>query len=244
MKGGTYGELRELFDVDIDDPDSEPRPVNANDAVLSDFRSLAIIPPHGEAGLLISETRSRSHLTSQLIRQLNFQLQDNGVKLRILRETTDEFAWRNYLNESDVDIKSVELVQTRQSPDRTRFTHENVKRSRLQIDIVDNSAIKRRLTEFLSSITGGYAPRPRLAGIVGLAMDLSDEDFDQEKIIIVEDGKERKIEVTRGWPQFTYTIDSNAALTDSEFVDEVMTVVHDTLIELNVDLERNWRPKF
>ncbi|HEX5408052.1 MAG TPA: hypothetical protein VFX16_37795 [Pseudonocardiaceae bacterium] len=242
MKGGTFGEPREVFDVDMDDPESPTRPINRNDAVLSDFRTIAIIPPHGAAGILIVETRSRSHLTTQLMRALNYGLQSEGLKLRILRETTDDFAWRNYLDQSDVDIKSIELVQTTQSPDRTRFTEENVKRARLQLDVFDNSPVKRRVAQVLSGMVGTSVRRPQLAGIVGLA-NFSDDDFDQQKIIFVKDGKERKIEVTTGWPAFTYTIDTDEPLTDSEFAQETRQVAGETLRELNVDFERNYWPR-
>jgi hypothetical protein len=137
LKGGSYGELRELFDVDEDDPDAPTRPVMPTDAVLSDFRVLFVIPPYGLSGLIIVETRSRSHLTGQAIRQINSQLMRHGVWLRTRREITDAAAWQQYLSAGNVGVKAVELIQTTQSADRTSFTSENVKRTHVQIDLYD-----------------------------------------------------------------------------------------------------------
>lgn len=242
IKGGPYGELRELFDVENGDPLAPSRPVHPTDAVLSDFRVLFLVPPYGAKGLLISETRSRSHLTAYALKQLNTKLLPSGVKLRIVRDATDAIAWANYLDSGEAGVKSVELVQTTPSPDRTRFTNENVKKSRLQIDLVDGSPLKRRVSEFLNGMLGTRT-RPGLAGIVGLNSNFTDEDFDEENIIIVDDGRERKIEVTGPWPSFTYTLDSDTRLSDSDFVDAVLPTAYDTLRGLNVDIAANWRPR-
>jgi hypothetical protein len=103
--------------------------------------------------------------------------------------------------------------------------------------------LARRVNEFLRSIIG-RSQRGRLAGVLGLTADFSADDFDQEKVIVVEDGRERKINVTTGWPQFTYAIESDGRLSDEKFVEEVTDVARDMLVELNVDLASNWRPQF
>lgn len=243
VKGGSYGESRELLNIDSSDPDEPTRPVGPSDAVLSDLRVLLLVPPYGTCGLIIAEIRTRSHWTSFVLRRLNSELKSVGVKLRVRRDTTDALAWGNYLSRDEVGIKSVELIQTTQSADRTRFTAENVKSVRLQLGIEDGSTIKRRLSLILRGLAGERSRRPRLAGVVGLRMGLSDDDFDDEKIVIVEGDREQKISVSHGWPQFTYDLDTEFLLTDAEFVDGVLDVARKTLEHMNVDIATNWRPR-
>lgn len=243
VKGGPYGESRELLNVDSINPFEPTRPVSPSDAVLSDLRVLLLIPPYGTKGLIIAEVRTRSHWTSFVLRRLNSELRTAGIKLRIVRETTDALAWSDYLSRDEVGIKSVELIQTTQSVDRTRFTTENVKSARLQLSIDDGSMIKRRLSLILRGLVGEGSRRLQLAGVVGLGMGLSDDDFDDEKIVVVDGDREQKISVSRGWPQFTYDFDTDFVLTDSEFVDGVLDVARRTLEHMNVDIATNWRPR-
>lgn len=243
VKGGQYGESRELLDVDSVDPDEPMRPVGPSDAVLSDLRVLLLIPPYGTKGLLVTETRSRSHWTSFVLNRLNLELRSLGVKLRTVREATDALAWSNYLSRDEVGIKSVELIQTTQSADRTRFTSENVKSARLQLNIDDGSELKRRLSSIVRGFTGQNVRHLQLAGVVGLRADFSDDDFDEEKIIVVDGDREQKINVSGGWPQFTYSFDTDYVLSDSEFVDGVLDVARKTLEHLNVDIAADWRPR-
>jgi len=243
VKGGQFGEPRELLDVDSDDPDEPTRPIGPSDAVLSDLRVLLLIPPYGSKGLVVAETRSRSQWISFVLRRLNLELRSVGVKLRTVRDTTDAIAWGSYLSRDEVGIKSVELIQTNQSVDRTRFTSENVKSARLQLNIADGSELKRRLSAILQGLSGETVRRPRLAGVVGLRADFSDEDFDEEKIVIVDGEREQKISVSGGWPLFTYTFDTDYALSDAEFVDGVLDIARRTLEHMNVDVATNWRPR-
>ena len=242
VKGGQYGESRELLDVDSVDPDEPTRPVGPSDAVLSDLRVLLLIPPYGTKGLLIAETRSRSHWTTFILKRLNSELRGVGVKLRTVRETTDALAWNDYLSRDEVGIKSVELIQTTQSADRTHFTSENVKSARLQLNIDDGSELKRRLSSIVRGFAGQNARHLQLAGVVGLRADFSDDDFDEEKIVIVDGDREQKISVSGGWPRFTYSFDTDFVLSDSEFVDGVLDVARKTLENLNIDIASNWRP--
>ncbi|GAB3565977.1 hypothetical protein GCM10027445_12050 [Amycolatopsis endophytica] len=242
-KGGEFGEPREVIDVDAEDIEEAPRLIKRSDAVLSDFYMLLIIPPYGDRGLLISEIKGRSHLTAQTLRQINFHLQPSGLKLRVTSDTVDANAWNEFLSEDNVNVTSIELVQSNKANDRTHFTTENFKRARLQIDLVDNSEPKRKITKVLKEIAKNPSQRPRLAGIVGVISPFGDDDFDEENIVTVKDGRERKLEVSSGWPKFTYPIETDERLSESEFVDEVLPVAHDSLVLLNVDVAADWRPK-
>ncbi|MFF1614846.1 hypothetical protein ACFVYA_44410 [Amycolatopsis sp. NPDC058278] len=242
VKGGEYGEPREVIDVDSDEPEEDPRQIGQSDAVLSDFYSLLIIPPYGDAGLLITEVKGRSHLLPQTLRQLNYRLRDLGVFLRVTSDTVDARAWSEFLSDDSVGVTGVELVQSRPSPDRTRFTEENVRRSRLHLDLEDGSQVKARVIDALRAMIGQEPKRPQLVGLVGLR-DFEDEDFDEERIVTVYDGKERKIDVRSSWPRFTYAIDTDSRLTAEQFVREVASTALDSLKLLNVDVAANWRPR-
>ena len=242
VKDGEYGELREIIDVDDGNPNAPTRQVGRSDAVLSDFYVLLIVPPYGCTGLLISEIKGRSHLTPETLRQLNFRLRNEGLWLRATSDTVDAYAWNEFLSDDRVGVTAIELIQTTQSPDRTHFTNENVKRAKLQIDLIEGSSTKQRILAALREMTGNSPRRPKLAGIVGLR-NFEDEDFDEEHIVTVRDRRERKIDVTSNWPRFTYPIDSTDRLSEEEFVREVSGTAYDALKLLNVDVAGNWRPR-
>lgn len=241
VQGGDYGDTAEVFDVENGNLDDPVREIKHSDAVLKNYRVLFIIPPRGDTGLLISEIRGRSHPTSALLKLLNIRLNEHGVKLRVTSELVDARAWSDFLDNEDVGVTGVELVQSTTSRDRTSFTEENVKSARLQITLVDGSAVKRRIVTAMRAMRDSHKP-PKLAGLVGLR-GFKDEDFDEEQVITVHDGRQRKIDVTSSWPRFTYPLDGDEQLTVREFVEEVVPVAQSTLRQLNVDLTADWRPK-
>ncbi|MBW4720741.1 hypothetical protein [Saccharothrix obliqua] len=237
--GGFYGEPAQVVDVESGE---EARPIAVTDAVLRESRVLMLIPPIGESGLLIAETRGRSHLASSVLIQLNNDLKAHGIRLRTITDLADEHAWSKFLDAEEIGVRSVELVQRSQSTDRTNFTSENVKKSTLIIDLEDGTETKRRIRGALKELRG-KGQRPSLAGMVGLA-HYRDEDFDEERIIAVVDGRDRTINITSGWPAFTYTIDCEDRPTDQHFVEEACEVARTTFPALNVDLASDWRPNF
>lgn len=242
VKGGDYGEPRDVIDVDADEILDESRQIGQSDAVLSDFHSLLIIPPYGESGLLITEVKSRSGMERETLRLLNFRLRELGVFLRVTSDLVDAKAWSEFLADEAVGVTGVELVQSTPSPDRTRFTDENVRRSRLHLDLEDGSQLKERVVNALRAMIGQPERPPKLVGLVGLR-DFSDDDFDSERIVTVRDGKERKLDVRSSWPRFTYAIDAEERLTAAEFVDEVASTAREALTTLNVDVAADWRPR-
>lgn len=236
--GGYYGEPAQVVDVESGE---EARPISVTDAVLRESRVLMLIPPYGETGLLIAETRGRSHLAAGVLVQLNNSLKDYGIKLRTVTDLADEHAWARFLDAEEIGIRSVELIQRARSADRTNFTSENVKKSTLIIDLEDGTEAKQRLRGALSELRG-KKQRPNLAGMIGLS-HYRDEDFDEERIIAVVDGRDRTINITSNWPAFTYTIDAEGRPSDQHFVEEACAVAKTTFPAMNVDLAADWRPR-
>lgn len=237
--GGFYGEYGELVDVE---QDADRRVISPTDAVLRESRVLLLVPPYGDTGLVVSEVRGRSHQTAGVIKSLNASLEGDGIRLRVLSDVADEHAWNQYLEDEAVGVTSVELVQKRQAADRTNFTNENVKSANLRIDLEDGTEPKRRISAALRALKNTTHTRPKLAGMIGL-LNYSDEDFDEEFITTVVDGKKRKINVTSGWPSFTYALEADGRLNDQSFIDSVSDVAASTFKALNVDLAANWRPR-
>ncbi|MFG3618057.1 hypothetical protein [Nocardia sp. NPDC047654] len=240
-QGGDYGERREIFDVESGNPDDPPREIKLSDAVLKDFHILFIIPPYGVSGLMISEVRGRSHLTAPICAMLNSRLRQYGICIRLTSDLVDAQAWSEFLSDEGVGITGVELVQSTRSADRTAFTQENVKSARLQLSLVDGSEVKRRILSAVRAMRDSNKP-PKLAGIVGLR-GFKDEDFDEQQVITVHDGRQRKIDVTSSWPRFTYPIDTDEPISAREFVEAVISTAKIALDNLNVDLSAQWRPK-
>src|SRR5205823_3554933 len=135
------------------------------------------------------------------------------ITVRVNSEFADEYAWSRFLDTEEINVRSVELVQNTRSSDRTNFTEENVKRTTLKIDLEDGTEAKRRITGAIRTLRG--KDRPNLAGMIGLA-HYHDEDFDEERIIAVVDGRQRKLNVTSGWPSFTYVIEGDERPTDEQ----------------------------
>lgn len=237
VSGGYYGEPGEVVDVANR---RRSRRISSTDAVLRESRVLMLVPPYGDAGLIIAETRGRSHLTANVLTALNNDFKDRGLKLRTVTDLADEHAWSRFLDSEEIGIRSVELVQNTRSSDRTNFTGENVRRSTLRIDLEDGTDLKSRLSAAVNALRGTREP-PNLAGMIGLA-HYRDEDFDEERIIAVVDGRDRTIRISSGWPSFTYAIDGDDRPTDQEFVDEACNVASTTFPALNVELAVNWRP--
>jgi hypothetical protein len=240
-KGGSYGDAAEVVEAASGDPRGTIEP---GDAVIRDGRVLFIVPPTGELGLMVSEVRSRSHLTAAVLKELNKQLAiQPGVTARLEHEIADNVAWNEYLDQSDLRVSGVELVQHRRSADDTRFTEEDVvSRSTLRLQLVDTTEVQGRLRQAIDSLRGQQHQQPRLAELVGLRR-YGDDAFDEQRLIVVQDGKERKIRVTTGWPSFTYAIDSEEQLSDRKFLAEVRSASEDTLRALGADIPGSgWWP--
>lgn len=239
--GGLFGEHAEIVDSENGSPTGT---VSVNDAILREFRTLLLVPSQGDAGLLIAEVRGRSHHTPGLLKLINYTLQRHNIKIRVYSELTDAHAWTEYIASDEVGVRGVELAQKTQSPDRTTFTNENVKKSTLRIDLDDSTEVKNRLTDAMRTLVGRDRTHPRLAlsGVVGLR-NFTDEDFDEEKILAVVDGREKKINVSSNWPSFVYDFESEDRPENEEFMEEVLSVAERTMQEMNVDLARDWRPK-
>jgi hypothetical protein len=241
-KGGLYGDAAEVVEVASGNPRGN---IGAGDAVIREARVLFIVPPVGELGLMVSETRSRSHLTAAVLRELNKKLLiASGAKARLESEIADNVAWNGYFDQSDTRVSGVELVQHRRSTDDTRFTEEDVvRKSTVSLQLVDGSEVQRGIRGAIDGFRGQQQQqRPRLAELVGLRA-YGDDAFDEQRLILVQDGKERRINVDQGWPSFTYAIDADEQLDDDSFLATVRSASEDTLGALGVDLPASgWWP--
>lgn len=236
--GGPFGEPAQVVDRHTGTARAS---LGVDDAVLRDARLLFVLPPYGTQGLLISEARGRSHLGPAVIHRVNKRMADQGLVLRLDSEVADDVAWNAYLDRDDVSVSGVELVQNRRSADGGRFTEEDaIKKARLTLDLEPGTRTQQRVRGALSELRGKRAARLQLAGLVGLRQ-YRDDDFDEERLVVVQDGRRRSLNVTYGWPAFTYDLGQDR-LTEIEFLAAVRDAAADTLDALEVDRAPSWWP--
>jgi hypothetical protein len=236
--GGSYGEPREVVNTRSH---AARGSIGVDDAVLQHLTFLMVIPPSGTSGVLVSEVRGRSHLTAGLLRRLKNHLLDKGVAIRLESNIADEVAWNDFLDEDNVDVRSVELTQRNLSSDRTNFgSPKNVSRARLILDLSNDPDLKRGVFERIrdSRSTGKLA---KLTSLVGIQM-VDDDDFDEQKIVYVQDGRERSIRVTATWPSFTHDIDSAVVPDLGTILSAAQTDTANVLQVMGVDRQSGWWP--
>ena len=236
--GGSFGEPAEVVDRRTGDPRAS---LGTDDALLRDARLLFVLPPYGTQGLMISEARGRSHLGPAVVTRLNKRLASAGLVLRLDTAVADDVAWNAYLEREDVSVSGVELVQHRRSADGGRFTEEDViKKARLSLDLAPDTRTQQRVRGALGQLRGKRAGRVQLAGLVGLRQ-YGDDDFDEERLFVVQDGRRRNLNVTHGWPAFAYDLGEDR-LSEAEFLAAVHDAAADTLAALEVDRSPTWWP--
>lgn len=237
--GGSYGEAAEVVDRRTG---RARRALAHDDAVLRDARLLWLMPPHGTVGLLLSEARGRSHLGPAVVRRLNYHLKLTGAVMRLDSDVADDVAWSGFLDHADVSVSGIELVQNRRSLNGGRLTEEDVvSKALLTLSLEPGTQTQRRVRDAVGALRGRQRQRLNLAGLVGLRR-YGDDDFDEEHLVVVQDGRKRRVNVTSGWPSFVYDLGEDR-VSDAEFLDEVRQAAEDTMEALEVDHPQDWWPR-
>lgn len=150
--GGAFGEIREVVDTATH---QQRTGLALDDAVLRDMLLLLVIPPYGTSGVLVAETRGRSHLTAGLIKQLNIKLKPKKLTIRLEANPADEVAWNKFLDQSDVEVSAIELIQNVPSSDRTRFGKKKiVTKASLVLKLTDDQKAKKGIVKGLFTNEG------------------------------------------------------------------------------------------
>lgn len=238
VSGGPFGELAEVYNFE-----GKVRvPIEPSDALLSPTRLIFVVPPDGVTALLITEIHGRRNPTPQVINRLNEKLKPTGLCIRTVRDIVDGLAWHNYLQQDNVAVKGVELVQLGGRAGRAFATSDTVTKARLSLSFRQGAAARYQVLAALAGRTQRDSLRKlKLAGLVGLSV-VSDDDFDEETLVIVADKQERKIRVTHGWPEFTYSLPPDQ-LSMEDLLAEVKQTATDDLRALDVELPSvGWWP--
>lgn len=237
--GGAFGEVRDIVDTNTH---TKSGTIAYSDAVLQQMTMVMVVPPYGDQGLLIAETRGRSHLSTSLFRRLNNRLKSDGLYVRFDHSVADSVAWEDFLSRDEVDVNSIELVQKNRSADRTNFgDNKRVSKATLTIKLSDDRSTKERVIAALRPSIKAKT-MAKLTGVVGLT-SVTDDDFDEQRVVYVEDGRERKLNVTAGWPIFTYPIDTPGQPSASEFLTAAQEPAADILRSLDINLQQAWWPR-
>lgn len=234
--GGSFGVEREVVDTTTDQPKSK---ITTDDAVLERMLMLFVLPPNGNCGLLIAETSGRSHLTPGLVKVLNMHLQQLGVRMRLEDDFTDGEAWGQFLSKSTVDVQALELVQTHKPAQGVSFGDNSIARAVISLQLAPGTQAKSTLLkELKKAFTKGK--KPKLTGLIGLNV-AHDSDFDEQRVVYVENGRKRRITVASTWPVFIYALGDEAPSLQ-ELLDECRREVQHLLNELQIGRPANWWP--
>lgn len=240
VSGGTYGSTARAVDVTSG---IKTKDITRDEAVLRGSRIVLIVPPQGEYGVIISEVQSNASLLGSFVGQLNLRLGKLGLRMHLEKEIADGVAWMAYLNQPDVGISGVELV-TKQSVDRTNFDFADsagVSGVRMFVGVTPGSGLAGKFAAALKNMAGKGRQPLNLVGLVGLK-DYADSDFDEEKIVTVQDGQRRTLEVSHGWPRFVYPLDVNVRPGEKHFLQAIQSSTFTVLQNVGITPPKGWFP--
>jgi hypothetical protein len=207
---------------------------------MRDSRVLMIVPPGGITAIVVFEVQSNSSLQAPIFKTLETILSPEGLTLRVDNEMADRIAWMQYLGRDDVGIKSVELTERGNSIDRSFDDSAGVRNLKLGIGIEPDGRKSRAIVEAMRLLAGGS--RIDLAPLVGVR-NFDGVEFEDQKLVTVQDGQTRTIDVTSGWPRFVYRIDDHLRPGDHVFIDSCMDVVKEILEQEGTLTFGDWWPR-
>lgn len=246
---GAYGTRRET--VDRRNGSNGPT-LSKDEAVLQESRLVFIVPDTGTRAVVVSEVRGRSHATKSVIKQLAHGLRPLGVVPRLRSEVADGIAWSKFLESEDSGIVGVELTNKTRYEDGVRLVDgDGVETVDLRLTIDPDSGTA---TGVLHALRDRYLAkksnheRINLARVVGVTgyRESDDEDrrFDDERVIVVENGRQRTINISRELPSFVYPINTDDVPTDEEFQEEARPIVAELFEDLEIELPQGWWPAY
>ncbi|MCM3516240.1 hypothetical protein [Nocardioides sp. P86] len=234
--GGSFGIQRDVIDTTTG---QYKAPIAPDDAVLDRMHLLLLIPPNGDSGLLVAETSGRSHLTPGLTRALNLHLKGRGVKLRLEDDFTDAEAWSQFLDQSNIDVKAVELVQTHKPAQGVSFGDKSIARAVVTLQLAKGAQAKSGLLKELKK-AHKKGSKPQLTGLIGLQA-AADDDFDEQRVVYVQNGRQRRITVASSWPAFIYEL-GDTPPSRQELLDGCRSEVQHLLTQMQIGRPNDWWP--
>lgn len=235
--GGSFGTARDVIDTSTDQYKS---PIDPADAVLDRMLMLLVIPPTGDSGLLVSETSGRSHLTTGLTRAINVRLKVLGVTMRLEDDFTDSEAWSQFLSQSNIDVQALELVQTHKPAQGVSFGDKSIARAVVTLQLAQGAQAKSGLLKELKK-AHKKGSKPKLTGLIGLQA-AGDDDFDEQRVVYVQNGRKRRITVASSWPAFIYELgDTPPSL--QELLDGCRNEVQHLLTRMQIGRPADWWPQ-
>lgn len=235
--GGSFGVARDVVDTTTD---QYKAPIGADDAVLDRMQMLLVIPRSGDSGLLVSETSGRSHLTTGLTRALNLHLKGLGVTMRLEDDFTDAEAWNQFLGQSNIDVQALELVQTHKPQQGVSFGDKSITRAVVTLQLAKGAQAKMGLLKELKS-AHKHGKKPKLTGLIGLQV-AGDEDFDEQRVVYVQNGRQRRITVASSWPVFIYELGETPPSLQ-EVLDGCRSEVQHLLTQMQIGRPADWWPQ-
>lgn len=236
--GGGFGTPATVVDT-ISGLSRPSKDIDPDEAVMRDSRILMIVPPGGNVAVTVFEVQSNSSLQAPIFKTLETILSIEGLTLRVDNELADKIAWSQYLGREDVGIKGVELTERGNSIDRSFDDSSGIRNLKLGIGIEPDGRKSHAILDAIRRL--GSGDRINLAPLLGIR-NFDDVDFEDQKLVTVQDGQTRTIDVTSGWPRFVYRIDEHVRPSDHTFIDSCMDVVKEILEQEGTLAFGDWWP--
>ncbi|WP_420370271.1 hypothetical protein [Curtobacterium sp. L1-20] len=232
--GGQFGRPRRVRDTTTG---VEQTPIDSNHAVLDDLPMLLVVPDHGQQGLLVAACEGRSHNAFNLQRVIETKLKAKNLTMPLVSDLADAAAWQGFLNQTDIDVRHVELVQSALDPTRPTFGQAaNVTRATVRLTIA-NAATKANVLSRVKAKVLNNRPL-NLTGALG--MTLSDGDFDDYRVVYVQNGREKTLSVATDYPHFIYPLDGPTAPTVDDLLAASAPEVEHLMTEMGINHPTNW----
>lgn len=233
---GQFGRTRRVRDTSTN---ADGKPIGKNDAVLDDLPLLLVIPNYGQYGILVAATQGRSHNAFSFQRAIDNVWKDRGLVVKLTSDLADSTAWSTYLGQSNVDVTHVELIQSTVDGSRPTFgTPGHVSRARVTLTLADGQTKKTVIQRVRDKVLNNKALA--LTGAFGMA--LNDSDFDDYRVLYVQDGRQKALSISNDYPHFIYPMDGNTPPTAAELATAAMSDVEYLMSEIGINFPNTWLP--
>ncbi|WP_138443557.1 hypothetical protein [Sinomonas susongensis] len=230
---GVFGTPATVVDTTTGSPVAA-KAILADEAVMRDSRILAVLPPSEKVFAAAFEVQGNGSLMTHFARALDKALRTHNLKLQGEHDVADGVGWRNYLQRDDVEITGVDLVQRGDHVDGAFVEPAGVRNVRLSLGIDPAGPKARDIFRLLRGY--GAGAHINVAAMVGV----DGRDFDEQTIKTVQDGRNRTINVSSGWPRFVYSIHDHLRPSGADFEAASRDVLEEILAVNGVTRTPGW----
>lgn len=233
---GQFGRVRRVRDTNTN---ADGTPIGASDAVLDDLPLLLIVPSYGKHGFIVAATAGRSNNAFPFVRALENHWKDRGLVLKLTTDMADRTAWATYLGQTNIDVTHVELIQSSIDGTRPTFgTPGHVSRARVTLTLADSLTKKTVIQRVRDKVLNNK----KLALTGAFGMSLNDSDFDDYRVLYVQDGRQKALSISNDFPHFIYPLDGTTPPTAAELAAAAVSDVEYLMGQIGMNFPSDWLP--